>query len=587
MIKTGFDFDSSHSELNRYISQLTLLHDHQQAEMAVLNAIKLRKADALTRAVFENSFDAIFVIDDDGRIELANKSAATMFSTGQDDFEGLDLADFVPDISTLFVGSQRKPVGNGGFVESEAIRMGCVRFPVEVSLGAIPIGNEKVQVAVVRDITDRKQQQAELEFRAFHDPLTGLPNRSLMNNRLSHALEVAKRDGKPLALMILDLDRFKDVNDTLGHSVGDMMLCDVAKRLRSAVRRVDTVARFGGDEFAILLPSVTCVRHASEVAERILETFAAPFEFDSLKLDIGASIGIAICPDHTDHARKLLQCADVAMYTAKVGTNKVCVYDQQADRNSIRHLTLTGDLRRAIEGREIYLAFQPIIDMGSGKIYGVECLARWNHPEHGQISPDEFIGQAERTGLIRELTDLTFDCAFSQASAWRLNGHMLRIAINVSAKVLHDENVPDLLMSCAQTYGVEPSSVSLEITESAFMANPDRALEMANRLTAMGFELAIDDFGTGYSSLSYLSRLPVGKLKIDKSFVMPMLERQNDRTIVQSTIDLAHGLGVTVVGEGISSADLLTELRDMNCDYGQGFEIGRPISAEEIEARYF
>ncbi len=586
MIRGGLDFDGGHTELGRYISQLKVLQGHQQAEMAVFNAMKLRKADALMRAVFENSFDAIFVIDEGGRIELANKSAQLMFSIPQNDFNGRNLAEIVPDMAAPGRGADAAKRANGRFVESLAIRDGGVRFPIEVSVGSIPLGSDTVQVAVVRDITDRKRHQAELEYQAFHDSLTDLPNRKLMNNRLEHALEVGKREGKPLSLLILDLDRFKDVNDTLGHSVGDVMLCDVAGRLRGAVRRVDTVARFGGDEFAILLPAVTDVQRATEVAERILETFRAPFEFDHLTLDIGVSIGIAVFPDHGEDPKKLLQCADVAMYNAKTGPRKVCVYDQQADRNSIRHLTLTGDLRRAIEGRDIHLAYQPIIDIASSELVGVECLARWTHPVHGEIRPDEFVGQAERTGLIRELTQLTFDAAFSQVSAWRLRGKDLRVALNLSAKVLHDDIVPEMLAACAETYDVPPSAVVLEITESAFMAKPDGALEIVNFLTSRGFELAIDDFGTGYSSLSYLSRLPARKLKIDKSFVMAMLERRNDRTIVQSTIDLAHGLGLKVVAEGISSAPVLEELAKLGCDYGQGFHLGKPMSPEAVEARF-
>ncbi len=417
--------------------------------------------------------------------------------------------------------------------------------------------------------------------------MTGLPNRILLNDRLEQAIRGASRGGTPLAiaLLVLDLDRFKDVNDTLGHHVGDLLLTELGHRLVGVVRKTDTIARLGGDEFAVVLPAISDLRRARRVSSRMLRAIQEPFQLDGLSIDVGASIGIALFPDHAEEKEALLRCADVAMYEAKTGPNSIALYDSEKDHNSIRHLTLTGELRRAIEGRRLYLDYQPKLDLKTGRVCGAEALARWDHPTLGPIPPDEFIPQAERTGLMSSLTQLTLSTAFQQLAEWCANGLDIHMAINISARSLHDSALPGMLAELLAEWRVDAHLVSLEITESAIMIDPDKALRVVQRIANMGFHLSIDDFGTGYSSLAYLSRLPVRELKIDRSFVSQLIDRREDATIVQSTIDLAHNLGLKVVAEGAESLALLTRLREMGCDLAQGYLIGRPMPAANLRHR--
>lgn len=432
------------------------------------------------------------------------------------------------------------------------------------------------------DITDRKTQQAQLEHQALHDALTGLPNRTLLVDRLDHALCAARRDRMAVALLLLDLNRFKDINDTLGHRVGDKVLSEVAERLAKPLRESDTVARLGGDEFAILLPAMADLERARNVATRLLESLDEPFQVENLSLEVGASIGIALYPVHAEDGARLLQCADVAMYAAKHNQSHVALYDASKDHNSIRHLTLTGELRQAIEHDHLLFHYQPKIDLRTRRICGVEALARWHHPTLGFIPPNEFVAQAEHTGLIQPLTLWAFNTALRQLAELQRAGLDIGMAVNLSARNLHEERLPDLLADLLRTCEVAPEHVTLEITESAIMLDPERALEVVSRFDAIGVHLAIDDFGTGYSSLAQLKRLPVDQLKIDKSFVMQMTEDENDLAIVRSTIDLAHNLGLEVVAEGIESHQILQLLDELGCDIGQGYFICHPLPIADL-----
>ena len=457
-------------------------------------------------------------------------------------------------------------------------------FPVELVVSETSSDGAPLFVAIVRDITERKAQQEQLRHQALHDSLTGLPNRVLLSDRLVHALEMACRWTEPMALLLLDLDRFKEVNDTLGHQVGDDVLVDVAKRLVKAIRASDTVARIGGDEFAVLLPAVTDLPNARMVAERIVKGLSEPLHvLDGLTLDVGVSIGIALYPDHAEEAGKLMQCADVAMYTAKQAQLGISLYDEDKDNHSVRHLTLTGALRRAIENDELCFHYQPKIDIKTLEVKSVEALARWDHPEHGPIPPQEFVLHAERTGLIEALTIWAFGTALRKIVAWKENGLDLSVAVNLSARNLHEENLPDILEKLLTEHSVEPRSLILELTESALMMDPEGAYRVVERLADMGIRLSIDDFGTGYSSLAYLRLLPVQELKIDQSFVRGMIDNEEDLVIVRSTIDLAHNLGLQVVAEGIETGDHIEKLQELGCDLGQGFHISRPITSPKLE----
>ncbi|MGF1609809.1 MAG: EAL domain-containing protein [Kiloniellales bacterium] len=555
----------------------------RQAIKLLVQGVKLRRANAIMHDIVEHSFDGILTFGDDGRIATANGAAHRIFALADGGLSGRHLETLVPSLpanlaETAAASNRSRPH------EVTAIRSDGSPFPMELALSVTRIGDDELRVAIVRDITERKAQQALLEHQALHDALTGLPNRTLLHDRLEHAIRSAKRTQQSLALLLLDLDRFKTINDTLGHPVGDRLLRDVASRLAAQLRESDTIARIGGDEFAVLLPAGGGLQRAERVSRRLLASLEQPFEIDGLMLEVGLSVGIALYPDHAKEPAALLQSADIAMYMAKQEQSGLAVYDNEKDRNSVRHLTLTGELRQAIEQDQLTLHFQPKIDLASGRIWGAEALARWMHPVHGFIPPDEFIPHAEQTGLIRPLTLWVLHTALRRFVEWRETGHAIGIAINLSARNLLDRELPGVLARLIQEAGIEPELLTLEITESAIMQDPDCALAVLRGFEALGVRLSIDDFGTGYSSLAYLSRLPLHELKIDRTFVMNMTENESDALIVRSTIELAHSLGLKVVAEGIESEQHLQILRALGCDAGQGYGISRPLDSADFTA---
>ena len=423
------------------------------------------------------------------------------------------------------------------------------------------------------------------EHQATHDALTDLPNRVLFRDRASQAILHAQREGSCVAVMLMDLDGFKDINDTLGHHHGDLLLKRMGPTLTESLRSTDTIARFGGDEFAVLLPEFSGLRSPVQVASKLLGRLEQPFVVDNLTLEVGASVGIACYPDHGEDADTLIQRADVAMYWAKAGGTGFEVYSPQQDQHSPERLALVGELRRALQGDdEIVLVYQPKVDLTTGRTLGVEALVRWRHPQHGFLPPSEFIPIAERTGLIRPLTTYVLEGALREARGWREGGLDLTVAVNLSGRNLLDADLPDAVAGVLARYGVEPDRLEFEITESTIMADPVRATEILDRLSAMGIRLAIDDFGTGYSSLSQLKRLPVHEIKIDRSFVGGMNADKDDAIIVQSTIDLGRNLGLVTVAEGVEDQETLTELRRLGCDSAQGFFMSRPVSPGDLAA---
>jgi diguanylate cyclase (GGDEF)-like protein len=424
--------------------------------------------------------------------------------------------------------------------------------------------------------------QQRLVRQALHDGLTGLPNRELFADRVGQAIRTADRELRPAALLLLDLDRFKDVNDTLGHHHGDQLLVQVGQRLSGTLREADTVARLGGDEFAVLLPGATA-EGASAVAEKLRAALHQPLMLNEVALDLDASIGIVAYPDHGSDAAELLQHADVAMYLAKLAHVGSLVYDPSVDQHSPKRLALLGGLRLALERDELLLHYQPKADLRSGDIRGVEALIRWQHPEHGLLEPGEFIPLAERTGLIHPLTRSVLDGALDQAARWRRAGSPLSVAVNVSTRCLLDLAFPDQIAGQLAGWEVPPHLLVLEITESAVMADPARALEVLRGLHALGVAIAIDDFGTGYSSMAYLKELPVDELKIDRSFVSQMAASSRDAVIVRSTIDLGHNLGLRVVAEGVETRQAWEALAALGCDLAQGYYLGRPMPAADLE----
>ncbi|HEV3012031.1 MAG TPA: EAL domain-containing protein [Actinomycetota bacterium] len=427
-----------------------------------------------------------------------------------------------------------------------------------------------------------ERQAAENQHQALHDGLTGLPNRTLLRDRTGQAIRQADRELVPAALLLIDLDRFKEVNDTLGHHYGDQLLIQVGERLQAVLREVDTVARLGGDEFAVLLPKIATAEGAVVVAKKLQAALEEPFTINDLTLDVEASIGLALYPDHGNDPDELLQRADIAMYAAKDTHAELVLFDPKLDQHSPRRLALLGELRRAIENQQLVLHYQPIIDAQTSNVLGAEALVRWQHPEHGLLPPGEFIPLAERTGLITPLTHYVLKAALQQCRQWCQAGHELAVAVNVSARRLLDLSFPDEVAGLLATWEVPARLLVVEITESTIMADPTHALEVLGRLDKMGVQVAIDDFGTGYSSLAHLKSLPVHELKIDRSFVSQMTSSASDAVIVRTTIDLGRNLGLRVVAEGVEDAVTWQELDALGCNAIQGYYVSRPIPAEDL-----
>jgi diguanylate cyclase (GGDEF)-like protein len=415
---------------------------------------------------------------------------------------------------------------------------------------------------------------------AYEDRLTGLPNRALFNDRLQQAVHAARRNGSPLTVMMMDLDRFKHINDLLGHAVGDDVLREVAGRLRAALRESDTVARLGGDEFAALLTTGREERIV-EVVRKVLRCMEQPIECNGQSLDVGASIGIACFPEHGDTPGTLIRHADIAMYLAKAANSEFAFYDPDHDGSRQEQLSLLGELRRALERNELVMFFQPKIDLATGRTKGVEALVRWLHPARGIVPPAEFVPFAERTGFVRTVTRCVLEMALRRCGQWLAQGIRLQMSVNISVRDLQNPELPDIVASLLAISGVPAELVCLEITESSFMENPQRAVDTLGRLHALGVRLSIDDFGTGFSSLAYLRKLRVHEMKIDRTFIAAM-EDGNDMVIVRSTIDLAHNLGLRVVAEGIEDERSLARLRAMGCDEAQGYFMSRPLPEDKL-----
>ncbi len=438
------------------------------------------------------------------------------------------------------------------------------------------------QTSELRAHTTALEQQAMHDI--THDHLTDLPNRVLLRDRLEQALNAAQHDRTRLAILVMDLDRFKEINDTLGHFNGDRLLKQVAARLQGTVKDTATVARLGGDEFAMLLTKISSIKEAGQVARTIGKALQTPFGLEGLKLDVQGSIGIAVFPEHGPDADTLLQRADVAMYMAKQQRSGYVVYDPKLDKHSPHRLTLMGELRHAIETDELVLHFQPKLKIKDGRITEAEALVRWQHPQHDLMRPDDFIPLAERTGLIKPLTLWVLTHALRQHSAWKKLGLDIGVAVNMSAHGLLDLELPDLIAGLLASQGCAPERLILEITETTIMVDQERALQILTRLADMGVRLSIDDFGTGYSSLAYLSKLPVKEIKIDKSFVMDMTENPKHAMIVRATVDLAHNLDLEVIAEGTASEQTYEQLRRLGCDAAQGDFISKPVPPKQLIA---
>jgi diguanylate cyclase (GGDEF)-like protein len=448
-----------------------------------------------------------------------------------------------------------------------------------------PDGNVRLTLAVIASqlaqFMERKQAEAKLLHQALHDALTGLPNRLLFHDRVGEALRRAQRRGGSYAVLLMDLDRFKEINDTLGHDTGDALLAELGRRLQRALRPGDVVARIGGDEFGFLLDDVDA-RQAGELVSRIQLELRAPFMLQGLPLHVEASIGIAVYPDHGTSVEQLLQRADVAMYVAKRAGSGFSYYDAESDDHTPVRLTLIGDLRQALERGELVVHYQPQVELSTGRVAAVEALLRWEHETHGLLHPDRFLPAAEGSGLTGILTRYVLEQVLTHQRRWLEAGRTLPVAVNVSVLNLLDREFPSDVLTLLDQADVSAELLTLEITEHTAVVDRSLVEAALSWLGGHGLKVAIDDFGTGYSSLSRLRRLPLHGIKIDRSFVQAMTSDPEDAAIVRSTIDLAHSLGLEVIAEGVATEDVYEELVRLGCDVAQGFYVAGPMSEPRL-----
>lgn len=452
---------------------------------------------------------------------------------------------------------------------------------------AFPVRDESGRrsrvVGIAEDVTERRTMEEAIHRAAFYDTVTALPNRNLLYSRLNAVIEESRRTGKVLALLLMDLDHFREINDTLGHRRGDLLLQQLGERLRQSIFDRDFVARLGGDEFAVLLKDLSSREDIRAVIGKITQALEPFFTIEEVPIAVETSIGVSLYPEHGVDADTLIQRADIALYTAKKSGSGHALYSQELDPYSPQRLALMGELRDAIEQQQLVLHYQPVIDLTTRAVFGVEALVRWQHPKRGMIPPDQFISLAEQTGLIHPLTRWVLETAMRQCVKWQQAGLDLTMSVNLSARNLVDQKLPKTVAALLRASGVAPHRIRVEITESAIMTDPAGAEEVLAKLDGVGLRLSIDDFGTGYSSLSHLRKMPVDEIKVDRSFVSGMTRSEDDAAIVRSTIDLAHHLDLRVVAEGVETEAELRRLIEMGCDAAQGYHFSRPLPPDTLD----
>jgi len=463
----------------------------------------------------------------------------------------------------------------------EAMRNGANDYIMKGNLKRlIPAVERELREAEVRRA--RTEAEKMVQHMAYFDTLTGLPNRNVIYDRLLKAIRANSDSGKSIALLLVNLDHFKEINDTLGHDQGDEILRQVGRRIREVIFERDIVARPGSDEFLVLMRDLSNAEDIDVAIDKIISAMNPPFKIEDLPIRVEASIGIALYPDHGQTAEDLFRRTEIAMHVSKGSGIPSTVYNPALDKHSPQRLALMGELHHAIEHGELLVFYQPKISLKTGRTIGVEALVRWKHPQRGMIPPDQFILPAEQTGLIHPLTRWVLAEGMRQCKTFRRAGMDFTVSVNLSARNLLDPKLPDLVAGQLRSVGVAPDWMTFEITESAIMANPAHAMEVLIKLHEMGLRFSIDDFGTGYSSLANLQKLPVDEIKIDKSFVIKMAENQNDAVIVRSTIDLARNLGLKVIAEGVENQDIWDRLAALGCDEAQGYHMGRPMPAGDL-----
>ena len=583
----------------------------------------LRDSEERFRLLVDGVRDyAIFALDVAGLVTSWNSGAEHLKGYAAEEILGRHFSVFYPldDLAAGVPDAELAAAKLDGRLEADGWRVRKDGTTFWANVVITPLYDDRGQhygfVKVTRDATDVHHRRLELlraaddmvsanaalrrqsrelvnardeaQSKALLDALTGLPNRECFYDRAALAVLAEARHQSVTSILVIDLDRFKELNDTLGHRYGDKLLCLIGPRIAPLLRQSDTVARIGGDEFAVLLPDSGGAAAAQEVAERIIATLGQPFTLDTLTLAIDASCGHASTPKDGATVDDLLQHADAAMYIAKAAHSGVVAYDPSLDVNTPRRLAILNELPAAIRAGQLVLHYQPKFDLSSGKVTGVEALVRWNHPVRGMVPPDDFIPAAEHSGLIKPLTTWVLNTALAQCRLWietagRAREGNLSVAVNVSARSLLDGGFPTEVVDALARHRVPAELLTIEVTETAIMVDPQRAHALLKEIHDLGVELSIDDFGTGYSSLAYLKFLPVSELKIDRTFVKHMYEDNDDAVIVQSVIDLAHNLGLKTVAEGIEDQATLEQLGGLGCNLGQGYHLGRPMPADALD----
>ncbi len=570
-------------------AQINVTRQDELGELAsVFNQMQkdLSRSESRIRAVMDNIVDGVLTLREDGVIDAVNPAVEHIFGYNQQELIGSPADILVSDEAENFLLSHDEPGERKVIVdmvrEVTGKKKNGASFPMDLAVSNMQLDDELFYIAIIRDITSRKARIAALHYQALHDALTGLPNRNLLLDRLQQAIRAAERGKHKLTIILLDLDRFKEVNDTLGHHVGDKLLCQIAQRLVTLLRESDTVARLGGDEFCLLLPTADTAE-AQATAAKVMREIEKTIYVEGQSLVITSSLGIASYPTHGQTPLVLLRRADVAMYFAKRNKKGCAVYDSTYDENSLRQLAITYELRDAIDSDQLVLYYQPKVDLKLKRVSGVEALVRWNHPIHGLLLPDEFVPLAEQTGLIKPLTMWVLSSVLKECIGYiKEGGDDISVSINLSMTDLSDADFADELMSILEPHDINMGMIKLEITETALMHEPENVIKALHKLSAFGMKISIDDFGIGYSSLAYLQKLPVNELKIDKSFGLSLVNDKNSAVIVRSTIDLAHTLGLLVVAEGVETKEALGLLSDLGCDAVQGFYLGRPMPQQEM-----
>ena len=589
--------------------KLQRAHDEMEIRVREGTAEVSRLSDALRAEISERTWaqeqfqvavelapNGILIIDQSGNIGLVNAQIEQLFGFTRSELLGRRVDMLLPERFRVHPGGARDSIAGrnletgGEPKEIYGLNKEGIEFPIEISENPIHTPKGKGTLISIIDVTERKRVESELKRTAFHDALTGLPNRTLFLDNVLRLNAAAKRHGHhPFALLFLDLDRFKVINDSLGHVAGDKLLVEMAQRLVECTREEDTVARLGGDEFAILLEQIRGPEDAVRVAERVLERFADPMILDEIEVSVGASIGIALSLTGNGQPENLLRDADMAMYQAKTRRSGYQIFDARTHSRALERMKLEIDMKRAIEHKQIHLHYQPIVSLETGKLAGFEALARWQHNGRGVISPAKFIPLAEETGLVSRLSRWVFEQACSQMRHW-LDcyplGDNCYISVNISSKQLSDGNLIDELDAILRDTGLAPQRLRLEITESAIVENTRAAAHLLAQLKTREIKLCLDDFGKGFSSLNYLHRFPIEVLKIDRSFVRRLrvdlgndTGRKRPLEIVRTIVAMAQILGMQVVAEGVEVPDQLSILRELGCEFGQGYLFSRALDA--------